>query len=139
MNHFPWRRPRARRGSNAVEFALTLPVILVILSGTVDYGYYLHLQYHMVNAVSQAARAGAVTPANQEPKDVAKQMVSDLWVAANLPGTPDTTGTDYVDAPPDKLLQVVGTLNYKNMAMVGFIPVPEQVAHTAVMRLEDQN
>ena len=30
-----------RRGSTAIEFALTLPVIFIIVAGILEYGWYL--------------------------------------------------------------------------------------------------
>lgn len=131
---------RKRRGANAVEFALTLPVIIFILSGVVDYGYFLHLQYNMINAVTQGARAGVTTDrpevsGDPVPKTVAETVAKDVWTAANLPGFPTVTATESGTAPNIQL-QVVGTVEF--VELVGVLPTPANITHTAVMRMDDQ-
>lgn len=50
---------RPRRGAAAAEFALTLPVMVLLLLGTIEYGNYFS-QLAMVNtAVQDAARFGS--------------------------------------------------------------------------------
>jgi Flp pilus assembly protein TadG len=46
---------RARRGASAVEFAIVVPVLLVLVLGTIDLG----MAVSRYNTVSQAARYGA--------------------------------------------------------------------------------
>jgi Flp pilus assembly protein TadG len=48
-----------QRGAAAVEFALTLPFLVIMLLGTLDYGYYFYVG---VNA-TEAARAGIMRAA----------------------------------------------------------------------------
>jgi len=48
-------RTRSRRGAAAVEFALLLPLLLLIVLGTVDFGRFAHAYI----AVTNASRAGA--------------------------------------------------------------------------------
>jgi Flp pilus assembly protein TadG len=50
----------SRRGSQAVEFALTLPLLSMLLLGLVDYGWYFLRQSMVVNAVREAMRLGAL-------------------------------------------------------------------------------
>ena len=38
MTFQPMTRARRRRGANAIEFALTLPIFLALVLGTMDYG-----------------------------------------------------------------------------------------------------
>lgn len=57
MRPIPWRTKRSRsRGVAAIEFALLLPFIAVIVLALVDYGYYFYIG---VNA-TEAARTAAV-------------------------------------------------------------------------------
>jgi len=66
------RATRGRRGSNAIEFALTFPLFLVIVLGLIDYGYLFAIQAGLDNAVSLACREGAMTdPAVGSPQGVA--------------------------------------------------------------------
>jgi hypothetical protein len=49
---------KANRGATAVEFALVLPLLLLILFSIIEYGWYLTNTMVLTNAVSSAARAG---------------------------------------------------------------------------------
>jgi len=64
----PTRRRAARRGTAATEFALVLPVLIVIALGCVDLGRGIHDQIALSNAVREGAMYGAtrsVTPYSQ--------------------------------------------------------------------------
>jgi Flp pilus assembly protein TadG len=56
------QRPR-RRGQALVEFALILPVFLLILSAVLDFGFLLYARMTVINATREGARV-AVTAAN---------------------------------------------------------------------------
>lgn len=51
---------RSRRGANAIEFALTFPVFLVIISFTFDYGWYFFHKALISDALRQAVRIGSI-------------------------------------------------------------------------------
>jgi Flp pilus assembly protein TadG len=53
-------RRASRRGSQAVEFALTLPILSRLRLGLVDYGWYFLRQSMVVNSVREAMRLGAM-------------------------------------------------------------------------------
>jgi Flp pilus assembly protein TadG len=48
------------RGAVAVEFALLLPVVLLILFGTIDFGMMMYGREIVTNAAREGARAGIV-------------------------------------------------------------------------------
>jgi Flp pilus assembly protein TadG len=51
------RRPNKReRGLALVEFALTLPLFLVLVLGMVEYGYYFYVAVSATNAAREGAR-----------------------------------------------------------------------------------
>ena len=54
-----WRR---REGQSLVEFAIILPVFLLILAGIVDFGLGLYSQMTVINAAREGARLGVVQP-----------------------------------------------------------------------------
>jgi len=65
----PERRKRAfmnrkiwagRRGQALVEFAMVLPLVLVILLGIVEFGFILYNQHVITNASREGARYGIV-------------------------------------------------------------------------------
>lgn len=63
------RAAREDDGASAVEFALVLPVFLLILFGTIQFGYLFVVNNAMTNAAREGARAlavGQVAPAAAE-------------------------------------------------------------------------
>lgn len=54
------------RGQSTVEFALVLPVALVLLLGLVQIGVALTTQIQLENAARQGARAAALAPARAD-------------------------------------------------------------------------
>ncbi|NKE62792.1 pilus assembly protein [Lentzea sp. PSKA42] len=58
------------RGAAAVEFALVLPILLLLMCGIVDFGRALHAQV----VLTQAAREGARLAALGEPDTVTRTL-----------------------------------------------------------------
>ncbi len=124
-----------RRGSQAVEFALALPLLLTVLAGTVDAGYFFHLQLGMVSAVKEGVLAAAASGDAQTAPGLAQGVAADVWEECGLPGTVVvTSGTDVVNAGGASVTVVwaQGTMAFP--ALVGFVPMPE-LQHRAVMAL----
>ncbi len=48
------------RGAAAVEFALVLPPLLLLVLGTIDWGYYFYVREVVTNAAREGARAGSI-------------------------------------------------------------------------------
>lgn len=53
-------RRQRRRGANAIEFALVMPLFLAMLAGMVDYGWYFWREARLVNGIREAVRAGGM-------------------------------------------------------------------------------
>jgi len=54
----PFRRKK--RGASAIEFALTLPLFLLFMFGTMEYGWYFFQHAQVIYATQDGCRAGAV-------------------------------------------------------------------------------
>jgi Flp pilus assembly protein TadG len=54
------RNRRRSRGQALVEFALILPVLVLVVFGIIDFGRYVHTQNSLNEASREGARAGAV-------------------------------------------------------------------------------
>jgi Flp pilus assembly protein TadG len=54
------RRSTRRRGQAMVEFAMVLPIFMVILSGICDFGFALYQNMSVINAAREGARAAAM-------------------------------------------------------------------------------
>lgn len=61
-----WRpstiRRRTEGGASAVEFALILPVFVLIIAAIIDFGFIFAQQVSLNNAARDASRAGVVKP-----------------------------------------------------------------------------
>lgn len=55
-------RRRPSRGQSLAEFALVIPVFLLILSGVLDFGFMLFQRMTVINAARDGARVAVTTP-----------------------------------------------------------------------------
>lgn len=58
------RRSNGQRGQDMVEFALLLPLLLLIFFGVIDLGRILHASINITNAARAGARYGSMYPDN---------------------------------------------------------------------------
>ena len=61
MRHGRNRRRRSESGAAAVEFALVLPLLMLLLFGIISYGVMLSFRQSLSQAAAEGARAAAVT------------------------------------------------------------------------------
>jgi Flp pilus assembly protein TadG len=135
------KRPRDRRdrqrGVAAVEFALVLPLLLTVVLGAIDWGWYFFVDQLVTNAAREAARAGSLLPprptstTSQAEAAAAKAglaylkrvSLSETGVAASFT---TVDGTDAISV----------TITYPVGSLTGFLPslLPENATATAVMR-----
>lgn len=128
------------RGVAAAEFALVLPVLLLILFGTIEFGMMMYAREIVTNAAREGARAGIV----QGPP---KRTSSEISTIANsyLTGTginqADVTFTPTgVGLSNPNMLTVTAQYSYNFLipyipAVVG-IPNPLIITTQVVMRHE---
>ena len=126
------------RGGPTVEFALLLPVLILILFGTIEFGLAFYSQEVLTNASREGARAGIV-------QNTPKPSVSDIQTVVNnyLTGTginPSLVTVTVVGAGgtfPNPLTVTV-TYNYLFLVLPRFSGVPSSINLTAqtVMRHE---
>jgi Flp pilus assembly protein TadG len=124
---------RAAKGASAVEFALVLPVLLLILFGIIEYGWVLTYQIVLTNAVSQGARAGVRAEDEAEAQGYAKQAVREaFWIQDLKEDAVETSISE--DEEPKRIEVRVPGIHYK--PLTGFLPsalIPEKIAAKAVM------
>jgi Flp pilus assembly protein TadG len=87
------RRWRDERGSELVEFALVLPVLLLLMTGIFDFG----LIFHRYEVLTNAAREGARLATLPGYTAAAVQERVDAYLAAG--GVPGTATTALVIEP----------------------------------------
>ncbi|WP_448902795.1 TadE family protein [Eubacterium sp.] len=80
---------KREKGQSAVEFALVLPILLLIVCGILDFGWLFYNQLSVENACREGARVGCVN--SQEAK--LTEIVTDK-VKAILPDNLDPVTVD---------------------------------------------
>lgn len=123
----------SRRGSQAVEFALVLPVLTGLVSGVIDLGAYLHRTDALVQAAADGARAGAAD--EDDPAGRAKTVAQTAWSSMGLPGAP-TFDVAEVGSPPTRVVRVSAT--YSFTPWFGLVPIPETIDYSCAFLLETQ-
>lgn len=68
---------RADRGAAAVEFALVVPLLVLLLFGIISYGVMLSFRQTLSQAATEGARAAAVTFLSEDKRDEATSAVAE--------------------------------------------------------------
>jgi len=132
-----------RRGANAVEFALTIPLFLGITFASIEYGWYFASQSIVDAAVVEGCRQGSMVspdPDPQAPKDVAEATI--VGFLDSVPGVECTPGDNCtitltnINEPPASSLQCEVTLDYATLT--NWWEMPARLPGFTVIRYEDQ-
>ena len=135
-------RHRDSRGAAAVEFALVMIPMVILLLGSIEYGWYFYSTQATSSAVREAARRLVVGDC-QNPSNAARDVaagqanVNQFALQWGAPGA-----TDYTVSTPGTLpgvgstLRVVGTSDAR---IIDFLPLPTGGIVTKVVdaRVED--
>lgn len=127
---------RPRRGTEILEAAFIFPFLLLFVFGTVEYGYYFHVQHTCAGAAREGARAAIPPGATQsEVTDaVAAIMTSAGFTAYSVSSTPSDVG----DAVTGDSITVVVTCDWGTVGVspLNLIGDDADVIGTATMRKE---
>jgi len=141
------RRRASERGAAAVEFALLVPLLLMMLFGVIDYGWLFGENLNVRSAVRESARMAVVnettgaTPAargaslvevvRQRAQQIDQSRLAVAVVLVNENGNA-TTG----DA--GDLVVVCTAYEVKSLSSLGdvFYPLPESFTAKTAMRME---
>ncbi|NCN42551.1 hypothetical protein GW916_15040 [bacterium] len=96
------------KGQSLVEFAIILPLLILIIMGIVDFGWLLHQQIQIDAAARAGGRRGAVGASNEEIMGIIKSecpFVSDEDIKISIV-QPDGTETDNADRTADNFIIV---------------------------------
>jgi Flp pilus assembly protein TadG len=118
------------RGSVAVEMAILLPVLILLLFGMIEFGRALNTQATLNHAAREAVRVMAITKNQIETKNKAVTSAPTLNPAIN-PGDVQITGT-CPTSPTSVSTSVTVTINYQLSTLTG-IAGPFAMKATGVM------
>lgn len=137
MIWFNDRFHKNQKGQTLVEFALILPIIIIILFGITEFGRAFYSYIVITNAAREGARAGVVGKSNAEIIEKVKQTA---------PLNPPIEDSDITITPSDKSARTPGvSLNVEVQYEVNLItPIISNVLgkdtiilkSKAVMRVE---
>jgi len=108
---------RSRRGQAAVEFALVLPFLLIMLIGIIEFGRAWNLHQVITDAAREAARKGAIFDESVTEADVYQVAYDAMNRAGVTCPTPSPTGYT-------KCVKVENALGGQNTAVTVSINLP---------------
>jgi Flp pilus assembly protein TadG len=76
------RRRRGERGAVAVEFALLMPVLLMMVAGMIDAGFAINRYTMLNNAAREGIRAASLGQSSTEVSAIVQNYLGDSRVAA---------------------------------------------------------
>lgn len=131
MSNERLRCRRAETGAAAVEFALVVPLFLLIVFGIIDYGYMLSFRQSISQAAAEGVRAAAVAPTTSNRQAIAYSAVSDVMG--------DACNSAYLVCSVTQaggLLSVTVTSRYgadpRRLKLLGLgMVLPQQLSYTA--------
>ena|SRR5687767_10836367 len=81
QRHSRQHRTRRDRGAEVLEMALILPILLLLIFGMIEFGWFFYLQHNLQAAAREGARTGAMLNATDAQ---AVSKASAFLNAANL-------------------------------------------------------
>jgi Flp pilus assembly protein TadG len=119
------RRFLTQRGASAVEMALLLPLLVLMLDGVLEFGLILHNQSVLTSAASLAARAGIVqnTPKlnTTQIAAIASNYCIDSLISLGTTQGPTVTVVQAADPSYPNPLQVTVAYNFKGLFVGGML------------------
>ena len=73
-----WKRPRSESGAAAVEFALVVPILLLLLVGIIEFGRVYNAQIELTAAARQGVRVMAIQNSPSAAKTATEQAAPSL-------------------------------------------------------------
>lgn len=132
-----------RRGSTLIEFAVIVPVLLVMLLGMIEFGWMTKNRLQLANAVREGARAAALGKSTTNVEDLVRNRCTGIpGASTQLTVTiqrddndesngynyniavgnkaADSSGNVYNDALSGSLIQVTGSLPHVSLTGLPF-------------------
>ncbi len=134
-------KKHARQGSTAIEFALTLPILVVILAGVLEYGWYLFQLSNVVHALRDGTRIGVTVPRGDSVSpearatDHAREVLNGLGVPCSESGG---CLVQAIIAPVDDVEVMELTIEVEYEPMIGLLPHPGQLRGVFTMMMQEE-
>ena len=127
----------ARRGAILLEFAIAVPLLLILTFGLIEYGWLFQKAQHTSNAARQGARVGATPDATAG--DVTNAVTNAMTAGGVSAGnySINLIPIDPAALEPGEHFRVEVVLNYDAVGL-GFplVPVPSTITLATTMAKE---
>jgi Flp pilus assembly protein TadG len=138
------RRRFGERGQSMVEFALILPIFILVVMATVDFGWALRSWIAVTNSVREGARYGATICASDSlsiPDETAAVKSRVVATSAGLVETADVTVSNCIAGRFGQNVVVSATSEYHYITplpslMGGLLPSSLHLQSSSNMRME---
>jgi Flp pilus assembly protein TadG len=125
MKTFFYRNLKTQKGAAALEFAIVLPLLLLLLFGTIELSICLYDKAMITNASREGARAGIVYSHPNPVSDPEIMNVVNTYCATHLisfaPGSSPTTVIARTIEPYGDALRVRVTYVYNFLVLPNFM------------------
>ncbi len=111
---------RGRSGTEVLEMALILPLLLLLAFGTVEFGYWFYLEHNFQAAARDGVRAGIVANPNwgDDDRNAAAQAAVDALMAnIKVPSGKYATTFEYPTINGVRYMTVKVTANWKDIGV----------------------
>lgn len=141
------RTRKSQRGAAALEFALVMPILVVLVFGVVDFGLMINSQAVFANASRDAARAGSFFATSSEIEAVVTSEAAYLptvsgittQVTCRKAGSPGAACTSSYDSERESggtvIVTITYTHNWLTPALLG-LPNTSVITKRSEMRIE---
>ncbi len=134
------RRKNGEKGQALVEFALLIPIFLILLFAIVDFGMGFHSWITVTNSAREGARLGAVSATQQDiidrvyqTSDLPNEDINMTVTVTNAQGQPGGSVVVQVDYDYDLITPLAGLVQLVSGDILG---PTLTFSSTAEMRLE---
>ena len=126
------RRARGERGAAAVEFALVVPILLLLVFGIIDYGAVYADSISARNGVREAARQGVVSNFGGTGLDgVRAQAKSNIGAISGTASVKVYAPDGWVKGKP-----LIVCAKIPNPGIVHFVPLPNELQARVELSIE---
>ncbi len=120
----------------AVEFALILPFLLVLLGGAVSWGHVVAREVTLIQIARDAALAGARTPETDDPEAVARARAEEGLRAAGFDVASSAITIRRVAMACGAGLE--SRVETRQDALLNVVSLPDHLSAATAARLDDQ-
>jgi Flp pilus assembly protein TadG len=110
------KRSKSEKGQSLVEFALVVPLLLLLVIGIAEFGRAWMTKNIMTGAAREAVRVAVVTKSTDNWKAVGEARGNNVLASANIP--PSTIVTEIIEADGHKT-NVATVTHVHNLLFIG--------------------